>query len=508
MAVAGRAARVDQQHPHALAREHLELGEEDVAVVPVRAAVDVQDQGVAPSRAVAIGAHQPCFDPLVGHAREPEGVRGDRHEPRHERVVERGEPPLPIWAACGEGGEEELQRMREVAPRVGERAAVAAQIEPAELALAGRHLAHRAAGGGDGEQMNAAARLGGEVQGAAVRCPERALGIQVPGEREVADGPACGGYHAHVVLFAPALGTDEGDGLAVGRPGGVVILHVGRRERSRGTVGERQHVEPGPNLRPQLRGFGRVLHIGDGPAVGRPGGVDLTQRTAGELLRLAAGEGYDVEVSRPSQFPGCDEAALVFDQRQRGVHAAVEAFRVRPAGDGERRDAGAPRLLFRAVGLSAAPAVQQGLPVGGEQGQRVDAANLERLAARRPGSQKPHVVVKALAVALEGDEGAVGRPHGVGRLRGGARIAERSARALRRRHPDLGVAPILVLDDRRHREGHAPAVGRQAWLSHHRQAVIVDGLKRVRWRLGGEGGGRSSSEEGTGDEQPTGCGHA
>src|SRR3989454_8093530 len=42
--------------------EQLHLGEEDVAVVPVRAAVNVQDQGVALPGAVAVGAHEKCLD--------------------------------------------------------------------------------------------------------------------------------------------------------------------------------------------------------------------------------------------------------------------------------------------------------------------------------------------------------------------------------------------------------------------------------------------------------------
>src|SRR2546421_12115995 len=45
--VPARTARIDEQYPVPLSREQLHLGEEHVAVVPVRAAVNVQEQGVA-----------------------------------------------------------------------------------------------------------------------------------------------------------------------------------------------------------------------------------------------------------------------------------------------------------------------------------------------------------------------------------------------------------------------------------------------------------------------------
>src|SRR6266705_6860571 len=362
--VSRRAPWIHQQHPVPLAREHLELGEEDVAVIRVRAAVDVEDQRVALARPVAVRTHQPRLDLEAAAAREPKRVRRDRHELREQGVVQGGEPAVRPGAAGTERRNVQLARVRDIARRVDQGTAVAAQAEATELPLAGGHLARRSAPGCDGEEMNAAARFGGEVERPAVRRPHRALRIEVPGGRQVACRTARDGDHAHVVFLAASLRADERDGLAVRRPGGVAVLSVLRREPAHRAVRESQHVELRANLLARFLGLGGILHEHNHAAVGRPSGVVLAQVALGDLLRLAPGHRHEVQVAGPPGLTRRDETALVLHERQRRVHAAVEPLHVGPPRDGERRDAAPPRLLFQAVRLGAAPAVEQRFPVG------------------------------------------------------------------------------------------------------------------------------------------------
>src|SRR5256885_6978892 len=108
--------------------------------------------------------------------------------------------------------------MRYVALCVVDVTAVASQRQSAQSALALRRLPHGAAGGGDSEEVHVAARLGGEVDGLAVRGPGRILRVEAPGGREVTDRPPGGGGQAHVLPLATALRADEPDGLPVRRP--------------------------------------------------------------------------------------------------------------------------------------------------------------------------------------------------------------------------------------------------------------------------------------------------
>ena len=104
------------------------------------------------------------------------------------------------------------------------------------------------------------------------------------------------------------------------------------------------------------------------------------------------------------------------------------------------------------------------------------ALDLERLAAGRSSAQEPDVVVRAFALAREGEQRAVRRPGGARRLRGRAGIAERRRRAVARREPDLGVAPVLVLDHGRHDERDAATVGCELRVADDRQPIVVRGL--------------------------------
>ncbi len=275
-----------------------------------------------------------------------------------------------------------------------------------------------------------------------------------------------------------------------------MTLGIRRGDPADRAVRDREHIELRPDLRAHLLGLGRVLHEGDRAAVGGPGGVDLAQVAVGELPRLAADQGHEVEMPRASCLAGRHEAALVLDERQRGVHPPVKPLHVGPACDGEGRDAAAPGLLLQAVGLRATPAVQQRFPVRREQRQRVHAADLERFAARCPRAEEPHVVVEPLALARERQQRPVGRPHRARRLGGGAGVAEWRRRAVGGRHPDLGVAPVLVFDRGRDRERHPPRVRREPRLADECEAVVVGGLEGAGSTLRGQAGGQKADRQG------------
>src|SRR3989454_8412283 len=210
-------------------------------------------------------------------------------------------------------------------------------------------------------------------------------------------------------------------------------------------------------------------------------------------------------MARPAGVARRHEPALVLQKRQGRVHPAVEPLRVRPARDRARRDSSPPRVLLQAVGLRAAPAVEQPLAVARKERGGVYAARLEGFTARRRGPQEPHVVVEALALAREGEQRAVWGPHRIRRLRGWARVAERGRRTVRRHGPNLGMSAVLVLDNRRHDEGDAPPVGRDARVAESGEAVGVRRLKGMAGRLGGQTGRRTGGQKADRDwRQPTG----
>src|SRR2546427_1498675 len=103
---------------------------------------------------------------------------------------------------------------------------------------------------------------------------QRVVWIEAPRGRQVARRAAGLGDHADVVFLAAPLRANEGDGFAVGRPGGVVTLGIRRGDPADRAVRDREHIELRPDLRAHLLGLGRVLDEGDRPAVGGPGGVE------------------------------------------------------------------------------------------------------------------------------------------------------------------------------------------------------------------------------------------
>src|SRR3954470_7636661 len=106
--------------------------------------------------------------------------------------------------------------------------------------------------------------------------------------------------------------------------------------------------------------------------------------------------------------------------------------------------------------------------------------DLERLAARRGGTKEPDVVIRPFALAGESEQRSIGRPGGIRRLCRGTRITKRGRRSIARRHPDLVMATVLVLYDRRHDERHSATVGGKLWIADHGELVVIGGLPRPR----------------------------
>src|SRR6266852_2570329 len=170
------------------------------------------------------------------------------------------------------------------------------------------------------------------------------------------------------------------------------------------------------------------------------------------------------------------EPTLIGDERYRRVHTAVESLRVRPVADRGRRNARAPSLLFQAVGLIAAPAVDQFLTVSRKHRHRMHAFDLKGLSAGRAGAQEPGVDVRSLALAGERQQRAVRRPGGTRGLGRRAGVSEGGRRSVGRRDPNLVVAPIVVFDDGRDDERDPPPVGRELRIGDNREAIVVGGL--------------------------------
>src|SRR5436190_283765 len=120
-----------------------------------------------------------------------------------------------------------------------------------------------------------------------------------------------------------------------------------------------------------------------------------------------------------------------------------------------------------------------------------------------------HPAVEPLRVpparAREGEQRAVWGPHRIRRLGGWARVPERGRRTVRRHGPNLGMSSVLVLDNRRHDEGDAPPVGRDARVAERGEAVVVRRLEGMGGRLGGQTDRRTGGQKADRDSrQPAG----
>ena len=140
--VATRAARVREQHEHALRREVLKLIEPAFAVRRVRAAMNVDHHRILLAWAVAVRLHEPAFDLQVADALVREAIGIAPHHVRVHVVVEARELTL---ARAVSGGHEQLRglchRGRRVRHHLG-RGVVAgtAQLTTATDQFLGRRL--------------------------------------------------------------------------------------------------------------------------------------------------------------------------------------------------------------------------------------------------------------------------------------------------------------------------------------------------------------------------------
>ena len=453
-----------------------------------------EHQRIALAGLIAVGLHQPPFDLQPTDAREPERVGGNHRDLLEQRIVERREP---AFGGASERSHVQLGPMGDVAGRIGERTSIETQGEAAQLTLSRGDLTNRASCGRHREQMHVAAGLGEEVDRVAIGRPGGTAGDETPVSREISSGPSACWNGADVGRHPLALRAHECDRLFIGRPGGRAALGETGGEGARRASSNVEEEQRRPVVVLHLLIFRGVLLEGDRLAVRRPGRRGLTQIAARELARGAAGERHEIQMAGAAGLARRQVAALIADDRNRGVHAPVETLGIGGARDCGRRDTSAPRLLLHAVRVIAAPRVGQPLPVAREDRHRVHALDLECFAARRSGPEKPDVVIRALAFARKREQGTVGRPVWIGRFRRGAGVAERRPparppRAVGGRHPDLVVAPVLVFDDGGHDEGDAPGVGRQRRTAHDGQPIVVGGLPGT--GLGGQSDRRTDGQ--------------
>ena len=213
---------------------------------------------------------------------------------------------------------------------------VRAQAESAQLPFTSRDLpnrAARAARGGDSVEVHVAVRLGGEVDRLAVCRPGGVVRIEAPIHRQVSHVAATDWNDADVVLHSPALRAHERDRLAVRRPRRRAALHETRPERSDRSVGDREQKQCRIRVVTDFPILRRVLLEHDRAALRRPGRRGLAQLATGQLTRCAAGDRHEIQMAGTADLSRRQVAALIGDDRDRGVHAAVKTLRVGSASN-------------------------------------------------------------------------------------------------------------------------------------------------------------------------------
>ena len=330
---------------------------------------------------------------------------------------------------------------------------------------------------------------GGEVEVVAVGRPGRAAGDQVPVRREVAD-PVPGRRvedeqvrrRPAVACFADddieALVAADHDFAAIGGPlrAGVVVFVVGE-PGDRPVDGGDPEVGALVAVLVALVGVGRERDAG---AVGAPRQPGSIEAEVGELPGLAASGRQEEDLARRGRpwVAGVGEVAAAVEAVVHPVvRATVETFGGAALEVGVVDGLG-PGPLGRNRARERDPAA-----VRAEVGGAVEAVDLEGLSRRAVHAQEP-----GAAAGLAGRRRTPRREVEVAAIRGPGRArsaeawagdARRLTRPVRVGKPDLAVAAVLILQNRRDHECHLRAVRRECRTADALQPVVVLDLERA-----------------------------
>ncbi len=354
--------------------------------------------------------------------------------------------------------------------------------EAVQLAIAGRDLfdGPRRSRRADPEQVIAAADPAAEVHVSSIGTPRRRARQEIPCGRDVrerapsrADGEDV--VRGAVILLrrdhrAQSLLAPYRNRSPVRRPRGRVVVVPVVGEPRRFPV--KRH---GPQIRARVGVFIALELVGDErqrAAVGSPRGAAHVDANFGELLRVAALARDDEQFFRRRRFgiAGIRQVAALIESI---LHPLVR-LALEPLVDqffGVRR-------VGRRLRLRDPLGERDPLVVRAEDRRALDAANVNRRLIQPIRPQEPDrstlvVSRRPSAAAGEGQELPVGTPARSGRIQRRIREATRGRAAIGRHDPQLALAPVLGLHNRRPDERHPPAVRRRGGRLNRDDAVVV-----------------------------------
>ena len=196
--------------------------------------------------------------------------------------------------------------MQGIGSDVGHPVPACSRARNRRAARAGRHLFHRATGGGKPEAMHVSADTGRERDESSIRADRRLAGHEVPLRGEVLHGPAGGRHPVEIdrrtaILLRRDDATEpflpgEDQGRAVGQPRGRSVIEPVIGEAGEPSL-ERDRVQVGPLIDP-LVALALVRDEGDGRSIGTPGQVGGVDAERSQFPRGASGGREQVDLAR------------------------------------------------------------------------------------------------------------------------------------------------------------------------------------------------------------------